>query len=147
MEEMTVFEEPYVAHYQCSVGAVGTRFFKELRDNKKILGMRCPDCNLVYFPPRSICHRCLGSLDDWVELGDEGTLITYTVTHYSEPVQPQGLPQLAYGLIRLDGADTSICHLLGEVDPERLKIGMRVKAVFREERQGNIMDIRYFKPL
>ena len=146
MEEKMVFDEPYVAHYQYSVGAVGTRFFTELRDNKKILGMRCPACHLVYFPPRATCHRCLAKLDEWVELSDQGTLITYTVVHYSEPVQPQE-PPFAYGLIRLDGADTCICHFLGEVDPESINIGMRVKAVFREKGEGNMLDIRYFKPL
>ena len=39
--------------------------------------------------------------------------------------------------------------MLGDVDPEQLKIGMKVKAVFKvkKERQANILDIKYFKPL
>jgi uncharacterized OB-fold protein len=38
--------------------------------------------------------------------------------------------------------------MLGEVDLDNIKIGMRVKAVFREdERKGNILDINYFKPV
>jgi uncharacterized OB-fold protein len=28
-----------------------------------------------------------------------------------------------------------------------LSIGMRVEAVFKEERAGNMLDIKYFKPL
>jgi len=28
-----------------------------------------------------------------------------------------------------------------------LRIGMRVQAVFKEERAGSILDIKYFKPL
>jgi len=39
---------------------------------------------------------------------------------------------------------------LGEVDnPDELKIGMRVKAVFKEkkDREGSILDIKYFKPI
>lgn len=36
---------------------------------------------------------------------------------------------------------------LGEVDFDQLKIGMKVQAVFKEERVGNILDIKYFKPL
>jgi len=50
------------------------------------------------------------------------------------------------GIIKLDGADTGMCHLLGEVVPEDIKIGMRVEAVFQEQRKGNILDIAYFKP-
>jgi len=40
-------------------------------------------------------------------------------------------------------------HKLGEVDPEKVYIGMRVKAVWKpaEERQGAITDILYFKPI
>jgi uncharacterized OB-fold protein len=39
--------------------------------------------------------------------------------------------------------------MLGEVDPEKLKVGTKVKAVFKvkKERQGSILDIKYFKPL
>ncbi len=36
---------------------------------------------------------------------------------------------------------------MGEVDPEQVQIGMRVEAVFKEEREGNIFDIRYFRPI
>jgi uncharacterized OB-fold protein len=55
---------------------------------------------------------------------------------------------VAYGIIKLDGADTGFVHMLGEVDLDKIKIGMRVKAVFREdERKGNILDINYFKPV
>ncbi len=38
-------------------------------------------------------------------------------------------------------------HLIGEVNPEKVKIGMRVKAAFKEERIGSILDIKYFKPI
>ena len=41
-----------------------------------------------------------------------------------------------------------IMHVLGEVDPQEVKIGMRVKAVWKppKERSGAITDIKYFKP-
>jgi uncharacterized OB-fold protein len=37
--------------------------------------------------------------------------------------------------------------MLGEVDPEQLRVGMRVQAVFKEKREASILDIKYFKPL
>jgi uncharacterized OB-fold protein len=36
---------------------------------------------------------------------------------------------------------------LGGVEAEQLQIGMRVQAVFKEERTGSILDIKYFRPL
>jgi uncharacterized OB-fold protein len=86
-------------------------------------------------------------MKDWVELGNTGTLITYTVVRYPLPsIQPQK-PPFALGIIRLDGAHTGFLHLLGEIDLEKIKIGMRVQAVFRVVREGNLLDIEYFKPL
>jgi uncharacterized OB-fold protein len=47
----------------------------------------------------------------------------------------------------MDGADTGLVHLIDEVEPERVKVGMRVEAVLAEEREGTIMDIKYFRPI
>ena len=131
-----------------SAGAVGSRFLIELRDNKRIMGTRCPTCNLVYVPARSVCKDCFGKLSEWVEVSRQGTLITYAVAHQGNPVQPSALP-ITYGIVQLDGADTGFVHMLGEVAPEQLKVGMKVKAVFKvkKDRVASILDIKYFKPL
>ena len=129
-----------------SAGAVGSRFLIELRDKKRIMGTRCPTCNRVYVPARSVCKDCFGQLDEWAEVSDKGTLLTYSVCHQANPVQPVE-PPVIYGIVQLDGADTGFVHMLGEVDPEQLRIGMRVRAVFKEDREGSILDIKYFKPL
>ncbi len=129
-----------------SAGAVGSRFLIELRDKKRIMGTRCPACNRVYVPARSICKDCFGQLDEWVKVSDRGTVLTYAVDHESKPIQPMATP-IVYGIIQLDGADTGFVHMLGEVDPDQLRVGMKVQAVFKEERVGNILDIKYFKPL
>ncbi len=129
-----------------SAGAVGSRFLIEIRDKKRIMGTRCPTCNRVYVPARSICKDCFGQLDELVEVSDKGTVLTYTVCNQPNPVQPVETP-LVYGIVQLDGADTGFVHMLGEVDPEQLRIGMRVQAVFKEEREASILAIKYFKPL
>ena len=129
-----------------SAGAIGSRFLIELRDKKRIMGTRCPTCNRVYVPARSICKDCYGQLDELVEVSDKGTLLTYTVCNQPNPVQPVESP-VVYGIIQLDGADTGFVHMLGEIDPEQIRIGMRVQAVFKDEREASILDIKYFKPL
>ncbi len=131
-----------------SAGAVGSRFLIELRDNKRIMGTRCPTCNRVYVPARSVCKDCFGELSEWVEVSQKGTLLTYAVAYQPNPVQPLE-PPIAYGIVQLDGADTGLVHMLGEVDPEQLKVGMKVQAVFKveKERVASILDIKYFKPL
>jgi len=131
--------------YRYSMGATTSKFFIEIRDNRKIMGIRCPSCDVVFVPPRSTCGRCFSQLHEWVEVGDRGTLETYTRIHYSTPVQPVPAP-FYYGVIKLDGADTGLAHLVGGLDGQEPKIGMRVQAVFKEDRQGNMLDIAYFQP-
>jgi len=152
MTEKSLQEEPLVVRgkleipYKQFVGAVASKFLIELRDNKRIFGMRCPECRLVYVPARSICPKCMCKMDEWVEVSDKGTVLTYSVVNYKEPTQPVE-PPFVYGIMQLDGADTGIVHFIAGVDHEDLKVGMRVQAVFKEEREGNVLDIKYFRPL
>jgi len=146
-----IFSGQMVFSHKFESGRTGSRFLRELRDNKKIMGLKCTKCNKVYVPPRSTCKECFSQLDQWVEVGSEGKLLTYTVLRVPRDAEKDVLKRqlpVAYGIIKLDGADTGFVHILGEVDLDNIKIGMRVKAVFREdERTGNILDINYFKPI
>lgn len=144
--EPTVIPGWIIAPYKYTVGKVASKFFTELRDNKRILGLKCPDCKRVLVPPRSTCDRCFSKLEDWVEVDNKGVLETYTIVNYSLPIHPADCP-FAYGIVKLNGAGTGLACLLGEVDLQHLKIGMQVEAVFKEKREGNILDIKYFKPI
>lgn len=129
-----------------SAGKTASRFFVELRDHQRIMGKRCPGCRRIIVPARLFCKECFGETDEWVEVGPEGTLATFTVVYRKENHHPKEVP-LAYGIIKLDGADTSIVHLLGEADVTKFEHGMKVQAVFSDERVGHIMDIECFRPV
>ena len=133
--------------YMWYVGEYGSRFYVELRDNKKIWGTKCAKCGTVLVPPRNVCGRCFVPVTEWVEVKDTGVLQTFTVVHYEEPALQPLKPPFAYGIIKLDGADTGFVHLVADTDMNTLKTGMKVQAVFKEERQGNLLDIQYFKPV
>ena len=143
--EPVVVRQDLQVPYRYSMGATTSKFFIAIRDHRKIMGIRCPACKVVYVPPRTTCGRCFSQLDEWVEVGDRGTLETYTRVHYSTPVQPVAAP-FYYGIIKLDGADTGLAHLIGGLDGREPKIGMRLQAVFKEDRQGNMLDISHFRP-
>jgi uncharacterized OB-fold protein len=132
--------------YTWAAGAVASKFYAGLRD-KKIYGVRCLTCRVVLVPPKKTCHLCFGDLDEWVEVSDVGTLQTFTVVHYDEPEMHPLRAPFAYGIIKLDGADTGMTHLIAEADLRALKEGMRMKAVFKEKPEGNYLDIEYFKPV
>jgi len=144
--EELVYSGKISVPYTWSVGETGSRFFLEIRDNKKIFGTHCPMCNRTFVPPRKVCPRCFEKGMEWRELGDEGILMTYTIPHYHEDIHPMN-DLFAFGIIKLDGADTGFTHLLGEFQRGELRTGLRVRAVFRDQRKGNILDIKYFKPI
>ena len=132
-----------------SAGATGSKFLIALRDKAQILGTRCPKCDKVYVPARSVCEDCFSQLKEWVRVSDRGTVTTYSIDYGSKPVIQPVEPPIIYAVIQLDGADTGLVHMLSQVEPEQLKIGMRVQAVFKKkaERKASILDINYFKPI
>lgn len=139
-------ERPRIIRYSYSAGPTRSKFLLSLRDQQKILGTRCPACSRVHVPARSTCPKCFENMEGTVEVSHEGILESYTVVHKSEPIHIAD-PPFALGIIKLDGADTGMVHRLGEVDFKKIRIGMRVRAVFNEERKGDIRDIKYFKPV
>ncbi len=145
-QELIAYKSRIKVPYTWSVGEVGSRFLTEIKENQKIWGTRCPVCDFVFVPPKKTCTYCFVPVHEWTEVKDEGVLQTYTIARYKTDLIPQDSPQII-GVILLDGADTGLVHLIGEVPPEKIKVGMRVKAVFNKERKGHILDIKHFKPV
>ncbi|MBN2026880.1 MAG: Zn-ribbon domain-containing OB-fold protein [Actinobacteria bacterium] len=145
-QELLVMDGRIKVPYRWFAGETGTRYLESLRDEGKFLGTRCPECGVVYHIPRRNCPDCFAECSEWVELGSEGTLESYTVVRKHHP-QLSVLPlPYGYGIIKLDGADTGFLHLLGEFDENELAVGSRVEAVFSDAREGNILDVKYFRP-
>lgn len=140
-----VHESRIQVPYSWSAGTVLTRFLRSLRDDGAILATRCPACRKVFAPPRRSCGTCFADCGEWLEVGPGGTLVSFTQALYESPLHPGERP--LFGLIRLDGADTSLLHRLGGAGLADLQPGMRVEPVFAEKRTGSILDIRHFRPL
>ena len=134
--------------FNYAVGMHGSKFFAELRDNKKLLGIRCPKCKKVYIPPRGVCGPCFEEMNEFVEVKPTGVIGTYTILRFAfidpETGQQKPIPY-GYGFIKLDGADTLFQHYINIEDESRIKVGARVEAVFAEKRKGSIRDIEYFR--
>ena len=128
--------------------AIG-RYLAALKEGQ-LLGAYCNTCRKVVIPPRTVCEWCFRPMDDYVPLEDTGIVNTFSLCYVTWDVQRIKEPEIP-AVIEIDGASPlhGIMHLLGEVDPQKVHIGMRVQAVWKppEERQGAITDILYFKPL
>ncbi len=134
--------------FDYAVGMHGSKFFTELRDNKKLVGVRCPKCKMVYIPPRGVCGPCFEEMNEFVEVGPGGVIGTYTILRFAF-IDPETGAQkpvpYGYGFIKLDGADTLFQHYIDIEDERKIKVGARVEAVFADERKGTIRDILYFR--
>ena len=132
--------------YQWSLGKAGERFFTELRDNKRIMGTKCRQCGRVLVPPRIFCEECFVDEIEWVEVQPIGKLITFGDCYFSTDGKALDEPWML-GIVRLNGSDGGFIHFIREARSEDLNIGMPMEIVFKEKREGNIMDILYFRPL
>jgi uncharacterized OB-fold protein len=115
-----------------------------------ILGARCTTCRKIVVPPRIVCEWCFRPMHEYVPLQDTGTVNTFSLCYVTWDVKRVEEPEIP-AVIEIDGASPlhGIMHMLGEVDPQKVHIGMRVQAVWKsaEEREGAVTDILYFKPL
>lgn len=143
--EPMVYESRINVPYHWWAGETASRFFTSLRDEKKIMGTKCMKCEKTYVPPRKTCPKCFTENEEWKEVSPQGTLVTFTVVRRHLASLPKK-PPIIYGLIHLEGADTYILHVVDEVKPEDMAIGMKLQAKFAQERTGTIFDIEYFRP-
>lgn len=148
IEDRLDIEVKTVYPYNYSAGEIGSFFFRQLKENKKIFGKKCTKCGSVYIPPRPVCGPCWSPCKEWVEVGPEGTIEAFTVVYFSflDPMTGKQRPvPYGYAFIKLDGASSRLQHFINETDQKKLKVGQRVRPVFREERVGNLNDIIYFE--
>jgi uncharacterized OB-fold protein len=134
--------------FQYAVGMRGSKFFKELKERRVFLGIKCPTCKKVYIPPRRVCGGCYVEMKDFVEVGPKGKIGTFTILRYAfiDPETGEQKPvPYGYGFIHLDGADTFFQHYISIDDEKKIKVGARVEPVFSEEHKGTIKDILYFR--
>ena len=94
----------------------------------------------------------LDPINDYFNLPDTGTVMTYTLSHVNWDSSPLPDGQInIFAVIEIDGCgeNMGLVHRLGEVDPADVRIGMRVQAVWKpaDQREGSILDIEYFKPI
>jgi uncharacterized OB-fold protein len=136
-----VLEYPYTR----TVGPIMSRFFTSLRDGR-IEGVRTPSGKVVC-PPTEYDPWTAEAVDPdaFVEVGPGGTVVTWAWVNQPHEKHPLARP-FAWALVRLDGADTAMVHVVDAGDASRMRTGMRVVARLRNQRVGEIQDIECFVP-
>jgi uncharacterized OB-fold protein len=143
-----IVEQRWDLTYQHTADDTTATFLRTLRDEGRLLGIRCPVCERVLAPPRPFCDRDFCETEGWVELGHTGTLELFTIMYLAIDGLPDPPYVLAY--VRPEGADTAIPGFLEGVDLTTtqsalasLEIGAAVDISVRDERVGRITDLRF----
>ncbi len=152
-DELLEIVIPMDLRYKWSAGPHLGAFLRGLKDGR-ILANRCSGCARLQLPPAPVCGRChLAMPQEWVELSHQGRLISYSVV--VDPMYDAGIgamrpvPYIIAAIVLDRGPDVAFFHKLQESDPERVRVGMRLEAVFRtpEERMGSMEDILHFRTI
>jgi len=138
--------------YRFSVGPIFERFYEGLKE-EKILGNKCPKCEKVLVPARTFCPECSVDMEEWVELSQDGEIVTWALSNYEFFGMPSSPPFIG-ALIKLDGSACNFLHLIGGFDltnqdmlRSKVRSGAKVRAVWSEEKRGHMLDIKYFEPI
>lgn len=138
-----------VLRYSWASGVAISRFLSGLKKGE-LWARKCNNCKRILIPPRMYCEECFRPTDSWVKVKNTGTVNTFSISYVNNDASRRKKPILV-SVIEIDGASPGMgmLHLLGGVEPKKVEVGMRVKAVWKKkpERKGAITDIRYFEPL
>jgi uncharacterized protein len=143
--DLVTIEGKWNFNYTYFAGESASRFFHELRENRRIMGTRCTKCKRLLVPARAYCDVCMAPTDEWEEVGPEGTLETFTIITTAFPGLPA--PPIVMAYVTLDGADTALINLVHGLDLSDIEVAAqnlntlpRVKVVFVDEPKGRITD-------
>ena len=142
----TVITTPVRLHYQHTVSPGESSFLRGLADGR-LLAQRCPACGKVYIPPRGACPTDGVPTADEVELPDQGVVTTFCVVNVDYPGQRVAAPFVAAAVL-LDGADIPFQHLILGCDPAEVRMGMRVRGIWKPRDQWGTTweNIDHFEP-
>jgi len=145
-EPVTGVVTPVSLDYDYAASPEESLFYRGLNEGR-IMGQRCPTCEKVYIPPRSACPADGTPTAEEIELAPTGTVTTFCIVNV--PFLGQKItPPYVSAYVLLDGADIAVLHLILGVPADEVRMGMRVKAVWkpRDEWAFSLENIDHFAP-
>jgi len=112
-----------------------THEFWDALKKGRLLTTKCTRCGNLTFPPQADCPRCMSSEFEWVDLGREAKLLTYTYVQVTPASFVNNDPyiiaiaELANGL--------KVLAWLEGLRVEEVKPNMKLKIEARASSEGN----------
>lgn len=143
MSETSPLRAPLTIEYPFTrtVGPVQSAFLTGLRE-RMVLGIVRSD-GTVLVPPVEYDPDTADELTELVEVAEVGTVTTWAWEPRPDERQPLDGP-FAWAMVKLDGADTPMLHVVDAGSPDAISTGSRVRIRWADEREGAITDIACF---
>ena len=110
--------------------------FIDMLDQGKVMGTRCKDCGMIFFPPRADCYKCHTGNMEWFEIEGTGKLITYSKLKYAPIGFEDDLP---YSIAVVDYGDYKVFgRIASDIPDEDIQIGMAMKTAANKLPNGQL---------
>ncbi|MDE0162227.1 MAG: Zn-ribbon domain-containing OB-fold protein [Acidimicrobiaceae bacterium] len=120
--------------YTYTPGRALSRYLRAMA-GKRILGERCGATGQVFVPPRGVSPLAGAATSEAVELADTGYVESFNITRVPIERRPDLEPPYCSAWIVLDGASVGFLGLVIDIAPEEVRIGMRVRAVWKPDEE------------
>jgi uncharacterized OB-fold protein len=117
-------------------------YWDAARDGRLVV-QECQACEQVWHPPLPRCPHCHSAGLGWRAVSGDGAVYTYTVVRH--PTHFAFADKVPYVLAIVELAEgPRLVTALAGVAPEKLRVGLPVRVVFREVADG--VSLPYFEP-
>jgi len=118
------------------------RFWRKQVARYNLIGTHCTNCKTYYYPPRNMCPKCRrdGKLENF-KFSGKGEILTYTVIHTAAEGFEKQTPYVL-GIVKLEEGPSLTSQIVA--DPEDMKIGMKVRPVFRKLGESSEKGMIYY---
>ncbi|MDE0607360.1 MAG: OB-fold domain-containing protein [Acidimicrobiaceae bacterium] len=132
VEAVQSVRTPIRLNYSYTPGRALSEYLYAMKE-KRIIGDRCGDTGQVFVPPRGVSPVAGKATTETVDLPDVGYVESFNITRVPIATRPDLHPPYCSAWIVLDGASVGFMGLVVNCEPESVRLGMRVRAVWKPD--------------
>jgi uncharacterized protein len=117
-------------------------YWEAAREGRLVV-QQCQSCRQVWHPPLPSCPHCHSASLGWHETTGAGTVYTYTVVRHATHFAFADKIPYVLALVELAEGPRLVTAITG-CAPDEVRVGLPVRAVFREVADG--VTLPYFEP-
>lgn len=110
-------------------------FYDALKEGR-FINSWCPNCKEMFWPPRTICPKCMEDKLEWKELSHEGSVVAFSV---QESGVPKGfVAPLIFAVVEIENRLRLFTRLV-DSKVEGVEIGTKVKLAVEKLADGRVL--------